>query len=739
MQENFRILKPFFRGLPLVILAMIIAALCAKKYLGYVTPMYESTAKLKLADINEGVPSSNLFKDLDVFASSNKIAGEIELLKSSVLLNKTLDSLDFDIEICRVGKIRTTELYHESPIKVKAELKNPKALDRKFFVRVKSLDTYILTFPDSSKTLIGHFNEPLTFKDGKVIITLNQKLIDSKPGIDIIDNYEFKVFSRQKLLEQIGKNIDVVAVDKDVAVIRIIFKSAVAEKASIFANMLAKSYIAYYIDTKAKAADTTVSFLEKQINDVSSKLTNSENDIENYRDSNSIVNIRQETETDLRKVSQLKIQKTNDEMNLAAIRDLYNYVKSGEANFLELAPNYQAFTDLLSTEIVKNIKKLQADKNDLLLTFTPKDERVLVIDTKIKDLKNYLIESIANTKRDREIKYKKLCEDITNAEKVFGPVPAKEKELTILNREFELFQQSYKFLNEKKIEAQIAQAAKISFHSVIAPAVPSKNPVSPNRPIIILVSILLGLFGSIAGIYGVHLIKAKVNDLNTIEKNSSIPVAILTPKFNKFPEIERHFKKEVIQLGLKEIYKPNSILVFSSQSNVEGRSFHVYQLTRVYANQGYKVLLIDTNGKLASNFGRNTLSDKVEETNKENISYLDFSHLKFIHFSKATLSPFIDDVRKSFDVVLINNEPLELEMSGLLMMSIADANLFIVDARKTAAKNLEKVEILKEEFSIPNIWFILNRAGYNPSIIKQTMLFLRYATIRLRKLKHRFF
>ena len=739
MEENFRILKPFLRGLPIVILAMIIAALSAKKYLGYVTPMYESTAKLKLADINEGVPSSNLFKNLDVFASSNKIAGEIELLKSSVLISRTLDSLDFDVEISRVGKIRTTELYHESPIKIKTELKNPKALNRKFLVRVKSLEDYYVTFPDSNKVLKGHFNEPLIFKDGRILITLNQKLIDSKPGIDIIDHYEFKVLSRQKLLEQINKNIDVVAVDKDVAVIRIIFKSAVAEKASIFANKLAKTYIAYYIDTKAKAADTTVNFLEKQIGEVSSKLSESENNIQDYRDSNSIVNIRQETETDLRKISQLKIQKTNDEMNLAAINDLYNYVKSGEANFLELAPNFQAYTDLLSTEIIKNIKKLQADRNDLLLVYTPKDERVQVIEKKINDLKSYIIESIANTKRDHEVKYKKLCAEITESEKVFGPVPAKEKKLTILDREFELFQQSYKFLNEKKIEAQIAQAAKISFHSIIAPATPSQDPVSPNRPIIMLISILMGLIGSITLIYSIHFIKAKVNDQYTIEKNSSIPIAILTPKFDKFPEIDKHFRKEVIQLGLKEIYKPKSILVFTSQSNVEGRSFHVYQLARVYGNQGYKVLLIDVNGKLASNYGQNKLSDKVELSNKENISYLDFSHLKFIHFSKATLLPFLNDIRQSFDVVIINNEPMDADMSALLMMSIADANLFIVDSRKTAAKHLSKIEIQKEEFGIPNIWFILNRSGYNPSIIKQLMLWSRYAYLRIRKLKHRIF
>ena len=99
----------------------------------------------------------------------------------------------------------------------------------------------------------------------------------------------------------------------------------------------------------------------------------------------------------------------------------------------------------------------------------------------------------------------------------------------------------------------------------------------------------------------------------------------------------------------------------------------------------------------------------------------------------------IDDIRKPFDVIIVNNEPIEAEMSALLMMSVADSNLFIVDSRLTAEKHLEKIEILKEEFTIPNIWFILNRAGYNPSLIKQAILWSRYAILRIRKIKHRIF
>jgi hypothetical protein len=50
---------------------MIISILATKKYLNY-NQCLKVLPKLKLADTQEGVPSANLFKDFDVFASANK-------------------------------------------------------------------------------------------------------------------------------------------------------------------------------------------------------------------------------------------------------------------------------------------------------------------------------------------------------------------------------------------------------------------------------------------------------------------------------------------------------------------------------------------------------------------------------------------------------------------------------------------------------------------------------------------
>ncbi len=333
MKDTLIIFRPYLRGLPIILFMMIGGYMLASKYLNYVTPMYESTTKVKLADISEGITNSNLFKDFDVFATSNKVAGEIEVLKSEVLLNKALDQLDFDLEIYRKGKIRSVELYHESPVKIYFGELTENIENKEIDFQIDA-DNLIKLVNQNGVYASGQIGDTITAPFGKVLFTKNEEAFSGNTHLKVVDNYSFKLLKRSSLISTVKKNLDITAVDKDVAVIRIIFKSPNPEKAAKLAATLAEVYIHDYIDSKYKVANITANFLEKQIDAVNTKLIESENNIQNFRDRNGITNIRQETETELRRISQLKIQQTNLKMSLQAIEELEAYVKAGKDNFL---------------------------------------------------------------------------------------------------------------------------------------------------------------------------------------------------------------------------------------------------------------------------------------------------------------------------------------------------------------------------------------------------------------------
>lgn len=700
--ENVRFLKPLLRGFPIVIITMVIAVLAAKKYLNYVTPMYESTAKLKLADTQEGVPSANLFKDFDVFASANKISTEIEVLKSTSLIEKTLEKLPFSTEIYRKGKVRSVELFENSPIKVEGTFTDEKNNDKKFNINILSNHYFTITASGSTKEIKGNFGTPVDISGGKILISKNEDYLKSRPAAQIIDQYEVEFLSREKLLDKVNKNLDIVSVDKDVPVIRINYKSNVPEKASLLVNTLAETYIQDYIENKYRAANTTVDFLKNEIGQANNKLSNAENRIENYRNKENIINIPQETETDLRKISQLKIQKSNLKMNLDAIKNLNSYIAEGKDNYLDLAPNFEAFNDLLSTEMVKNMKQLQAEKKELLLTYTPEHEKVKIIDSKLKDLTDYQTESIRNTQRNLQIKYNDIEHDIQVAEQAFVGLPEKEKLLNIMNREFNLYEKNYNFLNEKRIDAEIAKAAKISFHKIITRGEISKHPVSPMRSIIIIVAAMMSMIVSIALIYTVHFAKAKVNDVYTIEKNSSIPVAFTTPYIKNKEKILHHFLENVLEMELKEIIKDKNLICITSYDKAKQHIFHSKNIIKALQAQSRKILVIDVAGNLK---------------NIEANDYIDFSDEKNLTLTSPEVQQLIRGKMTGNDICIINNQPIKQGKLPFLFLKLADQNLFLLDSRKTAAKNIMNVELLKDEYQLTNIWFVLNKEGYNPSLI----------------------
>ena len=725
MDEQLRLLKPYWRGFPLIVLCMIAAVVVAKKYLSYVTPLYEATAKLKLADVSEGVPSSNLFKDLDVFATTNKITAEIEVIRSQVLINTVLDSLDFDQEVKRIGKVRSVELYHGSPFVIHASLGHQELYDKPFLLHVRSEKNFSIVFPDGRGEVKGSFGEVVNFADSKLLIELRNDVIQSKADFALIDQYSIEFLSREKLVRNIQQNLDIVAVDKDVPVIRISFKSPIPEKASLLVNQMASCYIRDYIETKYRAAHVTVKFLNERITDVSRKLSASEQSIQQYRDTRSITNLTQETETDLRKISQLKVQETNLRMSLDAIVELDEYMKKGDGHILALAPNFEAFTDLLSTEIVKKIKQLQAERRDLLLIYTAEDERVQVIDKKIDDLGSYLQESIGNTRTNLQTKYDRLTREIREAEQAFIGIPEKERMLTILQREFDIYQRSYNFLNEKKIEAEIAQAARIAFHRLISPALPSHTPVSPNRIIIIIVASILGMFGSMTMIFLVHALKGKVNDVHTIERNSVIPVIGQTPFLKNGNDLDRHFQKLAIELELKRVAATHARVVISSWKNQEGRSLHASRLAQAFARQNRKTLLIE-------------LTDEATVTMSPQFRYpeLDILELSVAQVSKltqASLENLLEPFRSEYSIIIINNEPLITNEASFLLMSAATANLFVLDSRTTPKKQIDVLNRWQHDFSFPNLSFILNRAGYNPNVVIEAFGFAKRMYNRLKK------
>ena len=684
--QALRAMRPFWRGLPVVLLCVGLSLAAAWQYLRYAAPMYESTAKIKLADVNEGAINTTLIKNLDAFSVDNRASAEVELVRSPLLLGRALDSLQFDVSIYRVGKLRTTEMYRASPFLADLTLRNPKWAEKNFDLRIDAAGSVTVTAP-SGEVAKGHLGDTLRLTGAEVCISRNEAQLKSRPDVLLADHYRLVRHDRNQLIEAIGEQLDVSSTDRNVPVLRISYQSPVPEKAADLVNALTAVYLADYLTTKYKVVYATAESIGKQLKTVRHTLSHSEDSVQQYRDQKQIVNIKQETETDLRKIAELKIQRANIQMSLAAANNLYIYMTKGKNHALALAPNFEAFNDMLSTDIIKKIKDLQAEKHDLLLRFTPEDAQVKTVDLKLADLNSYLLESIRNTRTNLTIRARDIDRSIRQSQGVFVGLPTREKDLAILERDFQMNEKLYTFLREKETEAEIAKATPTSYHRIIANGLVPTEPTAPNRGFVLLISGFLGLLGGTLLAFLVSGMSPTPGDAYDVQKETATPLAAQIPHLGEDLEGQLAFFKQLAtRLALKGLLKPGTKLVINAFTNKEGQAFFFDLLRQALAAQGTKLRAL-------------VLRDPQ--------------------------SPNPD--AQPDELLLVQNLPLTQDSYALAVMSSATANLVVIDSRTTPTARLAELDLLVADYQLPNVQLCLNRDGYHPGI-------LRIVARRLRRL-----
>ena len=143
--------------------------------------------------------------------------------------------------------------------------------------------------------------------------------------------------------------------------------------------------------------------------------------------------------------------------------------------------------------------------------------------------------------------------------------------------------------------------------------------------------------------------------------------------------------------------------MISSYNKSSDHLFHSKNLIDAFITQGRKVLVIDITGELDG------LVDKKD--------YQSYASSQFLSYTKSTFLNEIEAKIKDYDVCVIHNQSIKEDALGLVFMSFASQNLIVLDSRKTAEKNIIKIELLKDEYALPNVWFVLNKVGYNPSLV----------------------
>lgn len=721
-QDIKRLVMPLIRGSWFIVLSVILALVIAYKAMFYIVPQFQSVAKLKLDDSKMGIGNNILYKDFDLFPTTNKILTEVEVLTSNTLIEKAVSKLDYKVSYYRIGEILTTEMYHDSPFNVDLKIKNPNIQDKPINFKVIDLNNYTVTYnlKGIDYSYLGNFGKAVSTPDLNFTLHLNKKIELAQ----LKDPFFFKINSTEALVNHIKSNLDIKSVEKDVPVVRISYMHPVPVKSADVVNTLAKTYIEDYVDGRTETAKKTVSFIDEQLTDIGQKLKVAENNLKDFRQNNKIVNLKQETETGLKKMSELKVQLANLRMNEAAVNQLNDYVKKG--NFTVSAPQV-GFGDLLFTELVKKLKSYEVERKTLLQKYQPDNPKILALNESINNTTLYLKESIINAKKDISTKRASIEQTIAVADHEFDDLPYKEKELLVLEREFLMAQKTFNFLTEKRTEAAIASAGAISFHRILKEAQTPTNPTIPQRRLIYFVSGLLAVIISITLIYLRHFMINKIENRDDIERNSGIPVIGTLPKSNDEWTVMERASMIGGKLAMVGGLDKNQSIAITSALRGEGKTFIACHLASAMAEAGWKVALIDCNWRnpeLHTYFDRNNkigisdfisgwsnITEIIQKTKHHNLFFVSAGtriNAPGTLFARRDLGEQIQDLKSQFDLIIFDTPASTMALDAVSIMKHCEHNLFVAKTNSTKVSHILNADFIQEAYGIENLHLLLN-------------------------------
>lgn len=141
-----------------IFLFLILAISSAYLYLRYTAPVFQSESIIKLSVENTANKVLN-FGDQSSFGGNdnNHIAGEIELIKSKVIVEKILADAPLSISYYAKGTVLINELYKQSPFSVVIDSLDSAKFGIPYFIKFEGASDFSISYGSDPEIKAGNF------------------------------------------------------------------------------------------------------------------------------------------------------------------------------------------------------------------------------------------------------------------------------------------------------------------------------------------------------------------------------------------------------------------------------------------------------------------------------------------------------------------------------------------------------------------------------------------------------
>jgi capsular exopolysaccharide synthesis family protein len=708
-------------------------------------------------EVKSGIQSEKFLKEMELFTPKTEIDDEIGILKSYDLIRTAIRKLDFGVSYLERKNFKTVEKYRDFPFTVVLDSTVNQLVGVPIFITRTSDKTFSV---DVSGKDLGTFN----FRENRAgesiaaidihAVCFNDKPFEHKnlrfkikfsdspfqPDSDGAQRY-FVIHDLNSVAEQYQDNMDVKPITRESNIVEISLKGSVPAKEILFMNTLMEVYVMKELEERNQLGLKTIDFIDGQLGNVSEELKQAESSLESFRSRKNILDINATAENLTKNLDRLEIDKLKLESKLKFYQSIDRALEKGNDLKNVVVPSTFGLEDPLLNDLILELSRLNQERTGLKYSAKEGNPITDVIDLKIANHRKALLENVNNFIDASGSAITELNRQIDQIQYGIRSLPRSERELVNIQRKFDFNDNVYNYLLEKRAEAGIAIASNMVEKRIVDRAKQvGREPVFPNKKLILLLAFVAGFGVSVGIIIVKDLVSENIVTIQDVEKSTRIPfVGTIThgSKRERASPIVAHTKSELgesfrslrVNLQYLNLDKENNVIGVTSSIINEGKTFCSINLAASVALSGRRTVLIDADmrrPRIASAFkikrdkglstflaGNCTVPEIIVSTPIDKLDIITSGPLPanpLDLIGHPRMEELIRKLRQTYNTIVIDSPPIGYVAEYIIIKGHTSLNLYVVRSNYTSRYHLEKINKLYKEKKIQNVSIVLNDA-----------------------------
>ena len=728
-------------------------------YLRYTTPIYNTKAKLLIKDDDDrryrrgGIQGLESMSNLGIISNSYGIENEQEILTSTTIAEQAVRDLKIYVTYYIKGRIKKRLIYKKQPLNIDMDYAHLDRMNQPIKLSIKRngnnykikgtyfapIDELTSSGPYEIDQTITNIPSVIRTKAGIITITANgrYKLKDGETLIATIQSPRIASY------KYVGA-LSVEQSSKTSSVLNISLNDQDINRGMDYLRQLVICYNGQANEDKNEIAAKTEEFINDRLAKISTELSSTDGALENFKRNNKVIELQLSAQSLAANTSNFE-QKLNDaNTQISLINSLIAFANR-PGNKHQVLPSNVGLQDQASTSLINEYNKTALERNRLLRTASENSPVVSELTARLDDMSSSIEQALIQARKGLIIERDAIKSQLGQYTGEITKAPEQERILTQIGRQQEVKSGLYLMLLEKREENSISLAATADKGKLIeAPQFAGK--VSPKGSIIMLIALLLGVAIPSVIIYIINFFRYRIEGHEDVAKLTKLPIiadivmasesaktkadiVVHENQNNQMEEIFRSMRTN-IQFMLKE---NENIIMFTSSTSGEGKTFTAANLSVSFALLGKKVILVGLDirkPRLAELFEINnhhngitplltmeepTWEDIEEQTLpsgiNDNLSLLmagpippNPSEL----VSRPSLSKIFDILKQHYDYVLIDTAPVGLVTDTLQVGKYCNISVYMCRADYTPKASFNLINSLAEEGKLPNMCIGIN-------------------------------